>query len=87
MSRQKISGEKELFHNAAKNNDIPMLKKLIANGFKSINCEDEHDFNRTPLHKPAQNGLINVVKYLISLGAEVNATDVFGKTPLHYAAG
>ena len=87
MARQKFSGEKELFHNAAKNNDILLLKKLMDNGFKSINCENEHDFNRTPLHKAAQNGHKNVVEYLISQGAEVNTTDKFGKTPLHFATG
>ena len=87
MARQKFSGEKELFHNAAKNNDVQMLKKLMDNGFKFINCENEHDFNRTPLHKAAQNGHKNVVEYLISQGAEVNTTDKFGKTPLHFATG
>ena len=87
MARQKFSGEKELFHNAAKNNDIQLLKKLIDNGFRSISCENEHDFNRTPLHKAAQNGHKNVVEYLISQGAEVNTTDKFGKTPLHFATG
>lgn len=40
---------------------------------------------RTPLHWAAQHGHVEVVRTLIDNGADVNAKDVFGRTPLHLA--
>lgn len=40
---------------------------------------------RTPLHWAAQHGHVEVVRTLIDNGANVNARDVFGRTPLHLA--
>lgn len=42
---------------------------------------------RTPLHWAAQHGHVEVVQTLIDNGADVNARDVFGRTPLHLAVG
>ncbi|KAK1762992.1 hypothetical protein QBC33DRAFT_599147 [Phialemonium atrogriseum] len=45
------------------------------------------DANRcTPLHLAAGVGATDVVGELLYLGAEVDAVDVFGRTPLHMAA-
>lgn len=40
----------------------------------------------TPLHWAARHGHLEVVETLIANGADVNAVDVFGRTPLHLAA-
>jgi ankyrin repeat protein len=40
---------------------------------------------RTALHWAAQNGHVSIVRQLIENGAEVNAKDVLGRTPLHLA--
>lgn len=40
---------------------------------------------RTPLHWAAQHGHTEVVRTLIDNGTDVNARDVFGRTPLHLA--
>ncbi len=37
------------------------------------------------LIEAVQNGDLDLVKRLISKGADVNAKDKYGKTPLHYA--
>ena len=39
----------------------------------------------TPLHAAARKGLKEVVELLIANGADVNAKDVLGQTPLHFA--
>ncbi len=40
----------------------------------------------TPLHIAARTGRPEIAEYLISQGADVNARDVDGETPLHKAA-
>ena len=41
----------------------------------------------TPLHETARSGRKEVVELLIAKGADVNAKDVDGKTPLNSAEG
>lgn len=40
---------------------------------------------RTPLHLAARHGKIEIVNYLLSMGAAVDAVDQYGMTPLHLA--
>ncbi|MGM0674781.1 MAG: ankyrin repeat domain-containing protein [Spirochaetota bacterium] len=40
---------------------------------------------RTPLHWAAYNGHADIVRSLIDNGADVEATDILGRTPLHVA--
>jgi len=42
-------------------------------------------FNRTPLHLASASGSFHVVEDLLSFGANINALDKAGNTPLHYA--
>ena len=41
---------------------------------------------KTPLSLAAEHGCIEVVKYLVSIGANVEAKDKYGKTPLLLAS-
>ena len=41
----------------------------------------------TPLHEAASDGRKEVVELLIANGADVNAKDNYGKTPLDWAEG
>ena len=49
-----------------------------------VNVRDEN--MRTPLFHAAQDGTLEVAKFLVSKGAEVNAREEDGETPLHFAA-
>ncbi len=40
----------------------------------------------TPLHRAAENGKLDVVKYFVENGADAKAANKDGKTPLHCAA-
>jgi len=42
--------------------------------------------NRTPLHRAAENGRIDLTRLLIDKGADLNAQDNRQQTPLHCAA-
>ena len=62
-----------------KDNDV--AKKLIARGAAVNNPK-----NWSPLHYAATSGNKEMVKYLISKGADVNARTLRGITPLYMAA-
>lgn len=66
--------------------------KIIQNILK-IFPESIHDQDkayvgdgRTALHEAAANGNVNLMKLLISKGAQINAVSSIGETPLHFAA-
>ncbi|XP_046574514.1 ankyrin-3-like [Haliotis rubra] len=54
---------------------------------KTINYINRQDFlERTPLHGASRTGNVQSVKFLISIGAEVDAQDDENQTPLYLAA-
>jgi hypothetical protein len=60
------------------------VQAIIDAGCYNKNVRDSHKC--TPLHYAAQYGQVAVVKYLISIGADIHAQDGDGDTPLHCAA-
>ena len=48
--------------------------------------ESDYEWITTPLCQAVEHGFADVVKYLISIGADVNFRDYYGLTPLHFAA-
>lgn len=73
----------ELLH-ASKRGDETRTRELITRDPSSVNRYDDEGF--TPLLAAASKGHVNVIKILISAGADVNLADnEFGWTPLREA--
>jgi len=70
-------------HSAAQNNQLSLLRSLVAEDAKLINSVDADA--RTPLHWAASAGSIDLVRFLIDQQAEVDKSDSLGWTPLHIA--
>lgn len=71
-------------HEAVKGNESVKVKDLIRQNPDLVANKDEDGF--TPLHLAAANGYQQIVEFLLSTKAEVNARDNAGSTPLHQAA-
>ena len=61
-------------------NNIASIKCLLDKG---ADINSKNVIGDTPIHKAAQEGLLEEVKFLISRGAFVNAKNIMGRTPLH----
>ena len=74
----------EVLLKAAKNNDIDVVRSLIAQGV-DVNTKDK--YGQTPLHHAVYHSAPNeeLIKLLIENKADVNAKDNDDNTPLHYA--
>ena len=80
-----LSANEKLFHQAARNGDLNLLKKL---GKKvNISSISRDIFQCTPLHRAALSGSVESVKFLLDNGAQINAKTLYrNRTPLHFAA-
>ncbi|KAF5245623.1 hypothetical protein FANTH_7259 [Fusarium anthophilum] len=67
-------------HQAAQHGDVNLVERLLSLGH-AVDLEDA--FYRTPLHSASS---IDVKRVLLAAGANANAFDVHGLTPLHTAA-
>ena len=81
-----ISAAAGEIHTAAANGDLDQVKSLLAGDATLVSAEDQNATRDLPLHSAAGAGHIEVVRYLVEAGAEVDAGDSDGSTPLHVAA-
>ena len=72
------------FHHAAKENNIDLIKLLVANGC-DVNVVDADEKQQTPLHKAAMFGHVESIKLLLENNADANQCDNDGNTPLQTA--
>ncbi|XP_031842517.1 tankyrase isoform X3 [Nomia melanderi] len=73
---------RELFE-ACKTGDLPRVKALVTP--KTVNARDTAGRKSTPLHFAAGYGRRDVVEFLLSAGASIQARDDGGLHPLHNA--
>jgi ankyrin repeat protein len=75
-------------HKAAHKGDLDTCKMLIESTADEVTPMTVHDkgaAERTPMHRAAGAGHMDIVVYFLELGADVNAVDKSGRTSLHWA--
>ncbi|MEZ5360527.1 MAG: ankyrin repeat domain-containing protein [Candidatus Zixiibacteriota bacterium] len=73
----------EFINHAACWDDLKTIKVLISNGV-AINVPNPYD-GKTALHISASTGNMEIVEYLVSMGANPNLCDSLGETPIEKA--
>ena len=71
-------------HDAARDGDIQMLKRLLSEDHLLVNARDGN--RMTPLHHAIDGGALDIAALLLQRGADVDATNYHEETPLHVAA-
>lgn len=71
------------FAQAFQRSDVETVKKMLARDPRLLQYIDENGF--TPLHLAIIAESYELVQYLVGKGAPVNAEDIMGRTPLHFA--
>lgn len=69
---------------AAESGDLERLSQLISSDSQLVNCRDADSY--TPLHRACYNNHVDVIRYLLSQGADIHAESLEGWKPLHSAA-
>lgn len=67
---------------AAADNKIDLVKSFIESGKYSPNSADPNGF--TPIHAAASYNNLDLLRYLLNNGGDVNIQDSDGDTPLHH---
>jgi ankyrin repeat protein len=81
---QEINKEKQEFFDNCENGKLGLVKRSLGINPNLIYAKDEQ--NRTCLHYAVRGGKLDLVKYLIQKGADVNAININHKNSLHFAA-
>ena len=63
--------------------DVERFRKLAAEDPALIHARN--DLDKTPLHYAVTNGRTEMIAYLLEQGADIDAADATGMTPLHVA--
>ncbi|WP_235693246.1 ankyrin repeat domain-containing protein [Brucella anthropi] len=73
-------GRSSLWHHAAEGNIAPLENELHDGSSDNVSAADKDGF--TALHVAAQNGHLQIVRRLVTAGADVNVIDRYGNGPL-----
>lgn len=77
-----VSGQSNEIHRAALRGDLTEVKELLRNNESLLRARDR--VGATPLCYAARGGHKEIIEYLLTRGADINATDYLLATPLHY---
>ncbi|KAG7820249.1 hypothetical protein KL928_001686 [Ogataea angusta] len=67
---------------AASDNKIDKVREYIESGSYTANSKDPNGY--TPMHAAASYGNLDLLRYLVSQGGDINIQDSDGDTPLHH---
>jgi uncharacterized protein (DUF433 family) len=81
MARSTHAGDLMLY--AAYRGDLPTVRDLVMHGVPAD--AKDHAYWRTALHGAASKGDVNIIRFLASSGANINAVDRSGDSPLELA--
>jgi ankyrin repeat protein len=81
---EQVDAAYEMIEAAARQNDVPKLKRMAASG---IDLDVKGDLGETALISLCSEGRIDAVRALLEAGADSNATSNLGMTPLGQALG
>jgi ankyrin repeat protein len=70
-------------HICAEENKIALAEAILQK--KSANVDIRDIYKRTPLHLAVIDGRVEIVELLVAAGADVNAKNNVGETPIDYA--
>lgn len=79
-----VHGSDSDIFTASEQGDLEAVKELVQENPQLVNAVGNGGYG--PLHEAAYNNHPDIVKYLVSQGADINATSGSGSTPLHGAA-
>jgi len=71
-------------HVSSEDGDLVAVQRILSAGRQSLSSRDS--MQRTPLHRAARGGQVQVMQFLLEKGADINARDEYEWTPLHMAA-
>ena len=72
-------------HDAAERGDHDKIKFLVSERLVGVDLKDPGRSNATALHIASRSGHVNIVKFLVESGAEVNSKGPWDMTPLMYS--
>ncbi len=73
-----------VLHEAIQSGSVEVARLLVERGRANVNAKN--DKGRTPLHRAVWRADVSLAKYLLDVGAQVDALDENERTPLHWAA-
>ena len=77
--------DKSVLHRAVITHSLPMVQTTYEHLGNSIALEERNQFGQTPLVNAAGRQQFDIVKYLLSVGADINSQGGAGRTALHWA--
>jgi len=84
LSAQASQSSSEEIFKAAAEGDLVKVKALVEKDPELVKARDEEE--STPLHGAAAAGHLDIVEYLLSKGADIDARNNANQNPLFYAA-